>query len=849
MPDLAQCNLEFLNTLKGVLGANDGKSVIKTLNDRANELKENGLSENEAITQATKELSDRTKELGQLRTRQQLINIKKYKAIKDFVFSFKDPARGLHAILGGIEGSLIKGSKNSVNSFQRSVTSDLLSSFEKEIEELGLKDAYRDKNTHIDIFKEIYTPDSTGNLAATKIAKLVKEMWGKGRAMLNERGGAVGDLNEYVGRQVHNPERMLKLSDNWIEHKKALRDIKKLSSDRADRIVRLKTAAYQKWKNFILPRLDQARTFKGSDPEKFLRKVFDNIVDGNYDTNKGGDFEGDFKFTGPGNYAKKISQRRLIHFKDGQGSFEYNEKYGSGSMFGMISKTVEGMGKNIGLLEKLGTNPRSMFERIAKEVKADGGSRLSLWRAENLYKEVSGEIHSVVDNMFAKAFIGARLVQTMAKLGGVTLSAIPDVGLMADQLRANGMGWLESESKAFFGTLKGITKEEKVVSDLLGVYFESITQQMMHQYSTIDSEFGALSKVAQQSYKLFGITQFDEIKRRTIGTLLSRNLAVLKDTKWVSLNKQLKQSLLEHGIEEKEWNLMRKTENINIPYQNKQFVTPQDPSAYSLNSIKEYLGKEKPTSREIKEVRDDMEFNLRSYFLNNTANVNMLPGAVERAWMHMGTDPNTPLGQVVRAIMQFKGFALSMSRRKLGRFYGHILENGFHWNDVMSDTGHFVQMAISLYGYGYLALAMKDLVSGKVPRDPRDLKTTISAMLQGGFAGLYGDFLLGNYKRGSGESFTESLEGPTLSTVNQAAELFSRLKSMDHPGTAAFYLIKNNTPFLNLWYAKAAFNYLFLYGIQDKISPGSLERMQSNLRRNHGQHFMFDPSTHAMRFR
>lgn len=854
MPDLVQCNLEFLDALKGILGANDGKSVIKALTGRANELKNQGLSETDAINQAAKEFSDRTKETGQTRTRQQLINITKYKESKDFIFSFKDPGRGLLAHLGGVEGSAIKGAKNSVDSAQRVAESKLMSTFDKGLREGKLEAAYRDKNTHVDIFKEIYNPGSTGHVEAAQIAKLVKETWGMGRATLNQLGAAIGELKEYAGRQYHDAERMLKLSDNWVDEKKMLRSIKKVSIDRADRVKRVKAFAFDKWRNFILPRLDQERTFKAGDPEQFLSKVFNDIVDGRYDTNKGGDFEGDFKFTGPGNLAKKISQRRLLHFKDGQGAFEYNGKYGAGTLPGMMVRTIRGMSKNIGLMQKLGVNSKSMFNRLVTDVREESAKRgfkssTKLKHAKNIFKEVNGELQTPIDNMFAKMFMGFRKWQTISKLGAVTLSAIPDIGNMADQFRANGLGWLESESKALFGTLRGITKQKRAISDILGTYFESVPQQLMHQYGSIDGPYGALEQTTEKSYRIFGITQIDEIKRRTISEILSRNLALTKDTSWSKLDSQLQQTFSEHGITEKEWDLMRANENIGRPYQNKQFVTQDDARNYSLTSIKKYLGKVDPTAKEIQKLRDDMEFNIRSYFLNNTANVNMLPGAVERAWMHQGIDPNTVWGQVLRSIMQFKGFALSMSRRKLGRFYGHILENGFHWNDVMSSTGYLAQMGISLTVYGYLALAMKDLVSGKVPRDPKDPKTMISSMLQGGFAGMYGDFLLGNYKRSGGESFLESAAGPSIDTLNQAFEVFSKLKAMDHPGTAAFYLIKNNTPFLNLWYAKAAFNYLFLYGIQDKMSPGSLERMQANLRKNYGQRFIFDPSQYANRFR
>lgn len=855
MPELEQCNIEFLTRLNRILGTSDGRRILKALRDRVNQLKEDGITEYKATKQATKEFSDRAKEIGRNRTRQQLINITKYHAAKKFIFSFADPHRGYKSFLGGVEGSKIKGSKKSIDSFIKDVESKLIGTFQKELVNQNLDDAYRDLNNHEDIFEEFYKPGTTKNKEATAIAKIMKQTLGMGRSMLNKRGAAIADLPEYVGRQFHAPDRMLRLSDDWVKEIKLLRSIKKLSKDRADRIARVKNFSYEKWRNFSLPLLDQERTFKGADPEEFMRRAYDNIVDGRYDTNKGGHFEGDFKFTGPGNLAKKISQRRVFHFKDGRSAFAYNEKYGAGTLPGMMVRTINGMARNIGLMEKLGVNPDMMHERLLKDVMAESLKRgyrkrlrVKAWSANNLYKELSGKLQTPIDNMYAKMFIGARKLNVLSRLGGVTLSAMPDLGNMADQLRANGIKFLSSELNALMGTLKGITKEKRIVSDILNVYFESIPQQLAHLYSAIDSAYGTFSKLEQKSYRIFMIAQFDELKRRTIATILSRNLALMKNNEWAKLDSSLQQTLRENGIEEKEWDLIR-TNKIGRPYANKEFVTQDDAKMYSHSSISKYLGKIEPASKEIAKVREDMEFNLRSYFLNNTANVNMLPGVVERSWMHMGTDPNTVLGQVIRSVAQFKGFILSMTRRKLGRFYGHIAENGFHSKDVLSATGHFVQLAISLYAYGYLALAAKDLSAGKVPRNPLDPKTTMAALVQGGAAGMIGDFLIGQFTRASGEDFLKSTAGITLNTIGDVVDLFRRLVTMDHPGTAAFYLAKNNIPFINLWYAKAAINYLFLYGIQDLINPGSLERMQRNLEQNYKQHFIFDPSQYAVKFR
>jgi hypothetical protein len=435
----------------------------------------------------------------------------------------------------------------------------------------------------------------------------------------------------------------------------------------------------------------------------------------------------------------------------------------------------------------------------------------------------------------------------------VTASSIPDIGLKAAQLRTNGIGWLDSETKSLLGTLKGRSGDVKAVSDMLASHFESMPQQLAHKLTSSDSQVGLLSKALEKSYRLFGISFYDEINRRSFGTTLGRHLYLMSEKKWGGLHKSLQKNLNENGISEKEWDLMRSPENIQAPVSNKKYVLPSMARDYSKESIARYLDKNVNdlTAKDIANTKQTLEFNQRMYFANNTANINMFPGAVERSLMHLGTTPNTALGQVVRTIMQFKGFIISYTRRHLGRIFGDAIENGFKLGDTFnwSDARHLSALVASTTVYGYLAFAIKDMLAGKTPPAPDHVKTWMRALVQGGGFGIYGDFLAGSYGRSAGQSFVDSLAGPTLGgTANSAAELYTRLKELDHPGTALYYFAKQNTPLLNAWFSKAAFDYMFLYGIQEKLSPGSIGRMQRRMDKDFGQSFMFDPQQYAKHF-
>jgi hypothetical protein len=148
---------------------------------------------------------------------------------------------------------------------------------------------------------------------------------------------------------------------------------------------------------------------------------------------------------------------------------------------------------------------------------------------------------------------------------------------------------------------------------------------------------------------------------------------------------------------------------------------------------------------------------------------------------------------------------------------------------------------------GYMALSLKDIIKGREPRNPTDMKTFADAFVQGGGAGIYGDFIFGEFNR-YGQGPLETFAGPTIGTASDVLKLYAKLRDGDPAGAAATRLAIQNTPFLNLFYTRAAMDYLFIYGIMEHNSPGYLRRMERRLEREKGQEFFFPPSQSATRF-
>jgi len=68
----------------------------------------------------------------------------------------------------------------------------------------------------------------------------------------------------------------------------------------------------------------------------------------------------------------------------------------------------------------------------------------------------------------------------------------------------------------------------------------------------------------------------------------------------------------------------------------------------------------------------------------------------------------------------------------------------------------------------------------------------------------------------------------------------------DDAAAASLRYAMAQTPFLNLFYTRAAMDYLFLYSVQEAVNPGALRRMERRAEQENGQQFLLQPSRNYM---
>jgi hypothetical protein len=233
-------------------------------------------------------------------------------------------------------------------------------------------------------------------------------------------------------------------------------------------------------------------------------------------------------------------------------------------------------------------------------------------------------------------------------------------------------------------------------------------------------------------------------------------------------------------------------------------------------------------------ARADLAIKLHSYFSDRGEYAVINPGARERAMLRRGTQAGTLEGEALRFITQFKAFPVAVISKTWGRdLYGG--ERG------MGRAAGVVHTLVATTVMGYVAGMLKDLSKGRAPRDPADPRTWGAAFLQGGGAGLFGDFLLGQYSR-FGNRFLESAAGPTLSSAGELANIWAGLREGHDEKAATFRWALSNTPFINMFYSRMALDYLVLYQVQEAMNPGFLRRFEQRVAKDNNQRFIFSPS-------
>jgi hypothetical protein len=655
---------------------------------------------------------------------------------------------------------------------------------------------------------------------AKKIAEIMNDVQGEVLRRLNRSGAFIRERQGYITRQSHDALLMRR------EGKEA-------------------------WVADIRQRLDfEAMRVTPERVDDYLSAAYDNLVSGIRLADDGSPIEQAFR--GPSNLAKRASASRELIFKGADEWFDYNARFGMGSMNEAFFSGLNNSAKTIALMDIFGPNPRAMFDRVmdyGKEKYKSDEKKLNRFSGgidnlEHMFAEVEGSVNwtnSTAQLRAAGVLSAFRAIQSFAKLGGAVISALPDLGIMASTRIYHGRSLMDAWNDTVTGMVQGIAPgEQRRYAELAGVGLEGYIGGVLSRFEATDNFTGKMHKAMSVFFRLNLLSQWTDASKRGQALVLLRDFGMSAETPFGGLRPEMQRLLTIYGITSREWDVARLATTTDG--EGRVFFAPGD-----IDNVRgaPFVGL---TQSQQQRLRDEVRDKFMTLMAGEMDTAVLTAGARERAILRRGTQPGTATGEALRLMAQFKSFPTAVLSKIMGRHiygsgYRSIGEAGFA--AARGENMGLVNFMVASTVLGYFSMQLKEIAKGRSPR-PASSETFIAAFLQGGGAGIYGDFLFGQANR-FGNNVLETVAGPGIGAASDAIQILQRIRGAatggdDTFGGDAIRFVQSNTPFANLFYIKGALDYLLWYQMQEMVNPGYLQRMERRIEQENNQTFYIRPS-------
>jgi len=815
------------------------------------------------VDKISQEVSEQIKLQKKINKRNAIENEIKGRKYVEYIFdNFNDdPAEGLISILVGTNRR-VTGARASVATQQQASVNQLIAGFNAKLKNEKSFQLFdkADKETQRRIVRTMYElnqkktameeqlgmkpPITETNPDIIRLAEAMEGYSEMIRLKLNDRGANISKLWGYIVRQSHDPYlvrdaakvlgKNLEDMDDGIDPN--LKSKKDINYNRN----------YKAWRDFVMEKLDQERTFAGvEDIEEFMLFVYNSLVKNQYLKSDGAEFTFGSRQTARSKDVAKaagLSAKRVLHFKTADNWFDYNDKFGVGNLKESFFSGLQTAGRNIGIMDTLGTKPADNFSKIKKAV----GNKLNkLGRStqdlasdakfDKFLKVVDGSIYTVENFAVAKYSAIARAIASMAKLGGATVSAAADIGLYGSEMRYQGRSFLGGMAEAVgsLGKIKN-TQQKKDIAEGLGFIADNTIYDVAGRYQVGDNLSKGFTKAQRFFFKLNLLSWWTNTLKEGSMLGMANYFAKQKNLAFDSLNPQLKSLFNVYNIDSTKWNIIRKTA-MEKADDGKEFINIGLLDQISDADVKKITGLDDLSKRELQIEKDKFKASVSGMLLDRSIYAVIEPDARVRATLTQGYLGGTGMGEAIRFFGQFKAFPLSIVQKVLGREIDYFKGPN---KDLARGIVGLGSIIVTSGLLGYLSMTIKDLLKGRSPRDPTKLNSVMAAFLQGGGLGIYGDVLFQETR--SGGDIIGNIAGPVPLT---AFDLVQAIKygirgEGGKAGRTAYRAVSQSIPFMNLFYLKTAFDYLIGYQIMETMSPGTLRRIERRMKKNYNQDFL-----------
>jgi hypothetical protein len=597
--------------------------------------------------------------------------------------------------------------------------------------------------------------EATGDAEAGKLAKLWTETSEAMRQRFNQAGGAILKRKDWGLPQRHDRGKVMQ-------------------------------ASQAEWVAFVKDRLDTRRTFDAEgnpiNPgrlEEVLRSTYDGITTGGLDDLIPGEVRLE------GKVANRHQQARELAFKNANAWMEYQRRFGAPHVFHALTEHMERMARETALIEVLGPNPAAQFRYLSDLARADGAGPLKLQYLESLYNVVGGVVDRNSSAMLADVAQTMRNVVSAARLGAAVLSSTSDLAFIRQTAKWNGLSAWKVHQRQI-ALMNPRNEADRLMAVKAGLAADAWTRTALAANRWTDvAGYGFSARAADFTMRASGMTAWTDAGRKAFGIELMGLLAEHQGKVVGELPEQLQRAFESYGIRPEEWDVLRATKPLvvdGVPiFSFENLMARQDlPQAQRIGlatKMQEF-------------VHTEMQFAVPE------------PDARTRAIITGGHARGTPVGELMRGVMQFKSFPVAVIASHLYRA-GHA--------GTANGAAYLAELAIATTLMGAVAMQLKDVSRGRDPRPMDTPKAWAAAFTQGGGAGIYGDFLFADANRFGGGPIQSAL-GPQASLIGDTWKLgvgnlqeVVRGEDTNIAAETVKYLAAY-APGSSLWYSRAAFD-------------------------------------------
>ncbi|MEI9868887.1 hypothetical protein V5028_11255 [Enterobacter hormaechei] len=670
---------------------------------------------------------------------------------------------------------------------------------------------FEDEASVRDLVYEMRGQD-TGNLRAKKGAKAWADVTELLRRRFNDAGGDIGYLENWGVPQHHSMEKVGRVSrDKWV----------------SDVIGKLDRKYYIR---------EDGKLMSDAELTTFLGEAYNTIATGGL--NKLSD--NGMRLSGA--RANRGNASRQIHFKDADSYLEYQKQYGDRSLWEVMVGHLEGISKDIALVETYGPNPDHVFRSILDEVTAKtatenpertGRVKRLANSTENLYNFISGKTQPIANPHIARWSDNIRNWMVASRLGSALLASFSDLGTMYLSAKVTNLpmnqlfrNQLEAMNPANRTELARARRAGLAMESLLG----SVNRWAMDNMGPSVSRWAATAVM-----RASGLTAWSDAHKRAYGVTMMGSLGdiVTRTPDLASLDSGDFRILKSKGVTDQDFSVWKLADQEDWGKGNNTMLTPESIMRIPDDAVRHIGAPER--------VKFDAMRRLLGAVAEEVDMAVITPGAREQMVTGGGLQRGTWKGELVRSVFLFKSFPISVVMRHWSRAMGMPSAGG-----RAAYIGTFIASTTIL---GALSQQLNDMASGRNPREmtgEEAPKFWLGALLKGGGLGLYGDFLLSDHTRYGGGALASML-GPVAGLVDDVVKLGQGIPlnavegKPEQTGGDLVKLGKGLIPGANLWYAKAALDHMIFNQMQEYFSPGYLRKVEQRSKKQFNQTYWWRP--------